>query len=323
MAKRAGAAGFYAVCSFSIVVVNKLVLTSYSFPSEVLALGQMTATIIILLIGKLCNVVEYPPLSIDTVYKIFPLPIIFFFNIICGLGGTKRLNLPMFTVLRRFSILMTMLLEQLLLGNKRRWEMQLAVYMMIFGALFAAWYDLTYNLPGYIMILLSDVATALTGVYTMKKLQSKSLGKYGILFYNALFMLVPTILFSGYTGGLEQAAEAPWTDALFTIQFLTSCVMGFVLNYSVVLCTLYNSALTTTIVGVMKNIIVTYLGMFIGGDYIFNLMNFIGLNISAAASVVYSYLEFTTKKDKEPPKEIIVEPSAKDNPPTPSMDQQA
>lgn len=304
LAKRISSAGFYALSSFSIVVVNKLVLTSYAFPSEVLALGQMAATVIILGFGKLLNIVEFPSLSLDTTYKIFPLPLIFFFNTVCGLGGTKRLNLPMFTVLRRFSILMTMLLEQFLLGNKRRWEMQLAVYLMIFGALFAAWYDLTYNLPGYVMIFLSDIATALNGVYTMKKLQSKSLGKYGILFYNALFMLLPTVALVYFTGGLDQARNAPWLDPLFTVQLTASCIMGFVLNYSVVLCTLYNSALTTTIVGVMKNIVVTYLGMFIGGDYIFNIMNFIGLNISAVASVGYSYLEFTSKKTVEPAKPV-------------------
>ena len=67
-------------------------------------------------------------------------------NMLFGLGGTKELSLPMLTVLRRFSILMTMLGEYYLLNWKPKLSVQLSVYLMIFGALVAAFNDLAFNL---------------------------------------------------------------------------------------------------------------------------------------------------------------------------------
>ena len=43
-----------------------------------------------------------------------------------------------------------------------------------------------------------------------------------------------------------------WHEPMFAVQLVMACVLGFFVNYSTMLCTMYNSALTTSIVGVMK-----------------------------------------------------------------------
>ncbi|XP_033019691.1 UDP-N-acetylglucosamine/UDP-glucose/GDP-mannose transporter [Lacerta agilis] len=283
---------FYGICSFCIVLVNKAVLTAYRFPSPVfLGLGQMVTTILILYVSKLNRIIHFPDFDKRIPMKLFPLPLIYVGNHISGLSSTSKLSLPMFTVLRKFTIPLTLLLEMIVLGKRYPPSIVISVFAIILGAFIAAGSDLAFSMEGYASVLLNDVFTAANGVYTKQKIDPKELGKYGVIFYNACFMVIPTVLISFFSGDFQQATNfKEWTNVLFIFQFLLSCVLGFLLMYSTVLCSHYNSPLTTTVVGAIKNVSIAYIGMLFGGDYIFSMLNFIGLNICMAGGLRYSFL---------------------------------
>ncbi|XP_074851213.1 nucleotide sugar transporter SLC35D2 isoform X3 [Carettochelys insculpta] len=215
-------AAFYGTCSFLIVLVNKTVLTTYRFPSPVvLGIGQMATTILILYVSKLNKIIHFPDFDKSIPVKLFPLPLLYVGNHVSGLSSTSKLSLPMFTVLRKFTIPLTLLLEIIILGKRYSLSIMISVFAIILGAFIAAGSDLSFSLEGYIYVLLNDIFTAANGVYTKQKMDPKELGKYGVLFYNAFFMLIPTMFISFSTGDLQQFSLNVFYSPVQPLQFCT------------------------------------------------------------------------------------------------------
>jgi solute carrier family 35 len=240
--------------------------------------------------------------SLSDLKMIFPLPILFFLNLICGLGGTKKINIAMFTALRRFSILFMMILEIYLpMGLIFTTPVRVSVGVIVLGGIVAALNDLAFDFVGYMLIMGNNVFGALQGVVMKMKLsETKQLTKFGLLYYNSMcsvpiFMLMIMILEPDLQTKLRQYEH--WGNPVLSFCLCGSIVLGVILNYAIFWCTQVNSATTTAVVGSMKNLITAYASILgLGGDYVFSYLNFLGLNISMAGAIVYSYYKLAAKK---------------------------
>jgi hypothetical protein len=391
--KKVSVAIFYGISSILVIFTNKAVMTYYKFHFfDFLALVQFLCTTTILLMLIITKKVDTIPMINWSICKeILPVSLMFLGNVLCGLGSTKSLNIPMFTALRRFSIMMTMLGEWYLLGTKPSYSVVGSILLMVLGALIAAFYDLTYDFYGYCFVFLNNIFTAFNGVYMKKATVSGKVSKMGVLFYNSLFsaIILSTyfmlehyyynqdmlqMIFVGggenqLTGGstlaggtaarrllsnvlhfadggrnflssphqvlhspppvLTSSSSSPspmssiisaaafgavsssgassastaalstfskvynfehWNNSSFLATFVLAASMGAVLNYSIFLCTTINSPLTTAVVGALKNIVTTYIGMIAFNDYTFTLVNFFGINLSVCGSLYYTYM---------------------------------
>jgi len=294
---KVSAALFYAGASLGTVFVNKIVLTSYAFPSfTALACCQFVVTALVLGTLGALRVLHVRPPSAPLLRRIAPLTVLFLLNVVSGLGGTQSINLPMFTVLRRFSILFTMLGEGWIMGTAPRRVVKVSVATMLVGAVIAASADLAFDAKGYALILLNDVFTAAYGVAMKSSLSGENaVPKFELLLYNSALSAVALVCcFATFnTRELVSAVTFPgWADPSFCVLFACASVAGSVLNYSIFVCTHANSALTTTVVGCVKNVLTSYVGMVVGGDYVFSLLNFVGLNVSIGGSLLYTKAVF-------------------------------
>ena len=361
------AAAMYGVASFAIVFANKWLFATLGFPSfRFVALCQYLATAFVLWMrnrravsavpattpedtrpptGAVAVAIAspaatqppkpataakgrlFPPLSWAVFWAVMPLPLLFFANTVTGLGATKRLNMPMFVLLRRFSIVMTMGFESVLLQRTFPALVKVAVLLMVVGAGVAAAGDMQLDTTGYVFILANDFFTALQGVVLRKKLDdgqrrrdrevkdastgagvagggdddgagdegsitTRALAADSLLFYNALFSIPLGLIlwFADRADVRAVMAYTGWMGPGFLACFAASLFLGFGMNYSYFLCTKVNSPLTTTVVGSMKNVLSSYLGMLFS-DYPYTLTNFMGVNIGVFATVLYSLAE--------------------------------
>lgn len=307
--EKMGAALFYGISSIFVIFANKIVLSTYAFPHFAFVAGvQFLTTSLVLFVLSLFKAVDIPRLNWSIFKEVFPVSFMFFGNVIFGLGSTQSLNLPMFTALRRFSIMMTMLGEYIVLSKSPSSNVVMSVALMIIGALIAACNDLAFDLVGYIMVFINNLFTGLNGVYLKKASISTKCSKMGVLYYSSAISAFFLALYISYEElslayMYNDTVEAPksslvtdvlqfegWRNPTFIIFFLAAAFMGSILNYSIFLCTSINSALTTAVVGCLKNILVTYFGMIFLPGYQFNWMNFIGLNISIVGSLYYTMI---------------------------------
>lgn len=293
--KRIGTALFYAVSSIWVIFANKIVLSTYKFPSVLaIALFQFVSTTLALKVTSMAGYVSLLPITRKGIKSILPLSTCYLLNILTGLSATQNLSLPMMVLLRRASILMTMLLEKWMLNSQPSTTVQLSVGLMLGGALVAALGDLSFNALGYIVIFFNDLFTALNGVILKRTSEEYKKSSMTVLYLNSLLSAMGvSVIILLVPGEVDRVLNfALWNNTSFIANLLFAATMGSVLNLAIFLCTSTNSALTTTVVGCLKNVLTSYLGMFIGGDYIFSWLSFLGINLSIAGSLVYANATF-------------------------------
>jgi solute carrier family 35 protein len=121
-----------------------------------------------------------------------------------------------------------------------------------------------------------------------------------LLWYNAITALPLLTIITAANGDFymisASATKGLAAHGSLYFYFLVSgaATIGCLLNYSMFLCTMYTTALTTTIVGVLRGVVTVLLG-FMLDTVPFSPVNIAGISLNTAGGVWYTWIKYQEK----------------------------
>uniref|UniRef100_A0A0D6R2D5 Sugar phosphate transporter domain-containing protein n=1 Tax=Araucaria cunninghamii TaxID=56994 RepID=A0A0D6R2D5_ARACU len=313
MTKRgAFAALSYMACAVLLVMFNKAVLSSYNFPSaNVITLLQMICSIAFLYAMRSWNIISFRTVEgrsiiTDTSFKLFipletflrtsPLSIAYLLYMIVGMASIRGVNVPMYTTLRRTTVFFTMVMEYFLSGQKHSCPIVGSVGLILLGAFVAGARDLSFDFYGYMIVIISNITTAIYLITIARIGKSSGLNSFGLMWCNALVCGPVLFLWTFLSGELKLSIHFPHLySPVFQVLMLLSCMLAFCLNYAIFLNTTLNSALTQTICGNLKDFFTVIIGWVLFGGLPFDWLNVVGQSLGFFGSGVYAYYKVKGK----------------------------
>ncbi|KAG0482206.1 hypothetical protein HPP92_010290 [Vanilla planifolia] len=205
-------------------------------------------------------------------------------------------RVPVYTTLRRTTVVFTMLVEYLLSGQRYTFSIVSSVALIVFGAFVAGARDLSFDTYGYGIVFVSNITTAIYLATIARIGKSSGLNTFGLMWCNGLVCAPVLFFWTLVRGDLELTINFPHLYASgFQAVMLCSCILAFALNYSIFLNTTLNSAVTQTICGNLKDLFTIGLGWVLFGGLPFDLLNVIGQAIGFLGSGFYAYFKITGK----------------------------
>ncbi|XP_050363816.1 UDP-galactose/UDP-glucose transporter 7 [Argentina anserina] len=299
----------YGAASMAMVFINKAVLMEYSHSMTLLTMQQL-ATALLIHFGRRMGYTRSRGLEMSTAKKLLPVSLFYNANVAFALASLKGVNIPMYIAIKRLTPLAVLIAGFFSGKGKPSTQVILSVILTAGGVVIAALGDFSFDLFGYSLALTSVFFQTMYLVLVEKSGAEDGLSSVEIMFYNS-FLSLPFLLFlilaTGEFPNSFSLLLAKSNSIHFLVILILSFVMGIALNFTMFLCTIVNSALTTTIVGVLKGVGSTTLGFVLLGGVRVHGLNVIGLVINTAGGVWYSYAKYQQKMSKAPKRVSDVE----------------
>lgn len=303
---------FFGSTNLFIFVMKALLPVHYELGAEVFGVSELSISLIIQWLARCVNLLQFPTPDRKVVRRIYPLLLL--------TGGFMATNLNYFGIAkisiynmpRRLVILniVTMLLEYKFLEVQTSGLVKSTISVMIVGTLIGGTVE-NNTFATYIIVVLNYCFSAATRVYCKKILDSRELGVSGLVYYITIILLIPQVIIGFYNDrNIFLDMLMYFTEFKYWGYIVMTALIGTMITRSAILCTQYNGALTTTIIGSLiktSNTVISYVQLMNtefydessydddDDDYKINKLSWyywLGWSIIIVASLVYLYVIF-------------------------------
>ncbi|XP_022730794.1 GDP-mannose transporter GONST2-like [Durio zibethinus] len=151
----------YCISSCSMILLNKVVLSSYNFNAGVsLIVYQNLISCLVVAILGLCRAVSVEKLNWKLIKVWIPVNIIFVGMLVSGMYSLKYINIAMVTVLKNMTNILTAIGEYYVFRKRQNQKVWTAMFMMIISAVSGGITDLSFDATGYTWQILNCILTA-------------------------------------------------------------------------------------------------------------------------------------------------------------------
>ncbi|CAF3424648.1 unnamed protein product [Rotaria socialis] len=290
----------YGFLSFILAFFNKALFEIAKFRNNLFVIStQLSFILISFHVLVYFRRITVPVMTKNELNTLIIPSVFFCLSTVLSLQALMQLNVAVYVIIKRCTPALTFLLSAIVLKEQKlNLKTGFCVLTITLGAAITSTGDVAYHFQSYAIGSFSVIFHSLY-LLTVQRCSEQRTSN-DVLYINSLLslpMIVAFMITSSHELSNVKSYDG-YSTAKFWLYFLLSIIGGGLLNATTFWCTIKNSALTTTVVGVLKSILQIFVGMFAFDQLSINYKTTLGIALSLVGGTMFSYLEYTNKQSK-------------------------
>lgn len=266
--------------------------------NTLLVVFQAIAAVLLVEGCRYAKLVDYPPLNMHTLKAWAPVNFFFCLMLFTGMASLQTNSVPMVTVFKNVANICTATGDYIFYGNRPESLAIAAFGVMLGGAVFSAYNDVSISPLGLFWMLANCLSTSGYVLYMKYATQTIQMNKFGMVFVNnvlCVLFLLPVATMSGEVAIFLRSPSIHTVDYLFKNAF--AGFVGFFLNFASLNCVAAAGPTTYAIVGSLNKVPVALLGYFFFRTTMTQETAFF-ITVSLCGGFLYSYAKILSSRQR-------------------------